>query len=157
MKIHERGNRREGEGSGHVDFLHEEEIARYWKILAWPVACALLVIFFAVEFANPFEPWREWTLKGVMFVILTLRLRMRYQDSLAPLLFASALAGVVLGIGTACIRLAEHFALYKLFTLLTVPAATLLLGLAVSWVTFFVAKKFGTLHIIKLLPERQVK
>lgn len=139
------------------DYLDEREIAQYWRLLAWPVAITLMVLFFAIETTTGFSPWREWLLKGVMFLALTIRARQEYGHHLKPVLYVSVLAGLVLGLGSTVLRLVEDFAFYKLFMLLTIPTATALLGLAVSWGTIRLSQKFGTLSLVRLLPQRQAK
>ncbi|MFH1170999.1 MAG: hypothetical protein V1778_00465 [bacterium] len=140
-----------------ADFLDEQTIGRYWRLGAWPVVIALLVLFFCLTTAEEFSLWREWIVKGVAFCILAYRARQAFGDQVTPVLYASVLAGLLLGLGSAILRLVQHFAFYRLFTLLTAPAETILLGLAVSWAVYALFKKFGTLPVLRLLPERQSK
>jgi len=150
MQSHERESR-------FVDALDEHVIARYWKLLAWPVVITLTVLFFAIETTTGFAWWREWILKAVMVLAVTLRVRHEYGDLLAPVLFVNALAGLLLGFGSALLRLVEQFAFYKLFTLFTVPAETVILGVALGWGIFWLSRKLATLKVVKLSPQRQSK
>lgn len=139
------------------DYLTEAAFANYWRLLAWPVLITLTVLFFAIQSDPTFALWRDWLVRGVMFVALAIRARLHDGRRLPPVLYANALAGLVLGIGCALFRIIDDFALYKLFTLITVPAATILVGTAVAWLTFAATEKFGTLKLVRLLPQRQPK
>lgn len=140
-----------------IDYLDERVIGSYWRMLAWPVIITAMILFFAFETTPGFAPWREWLLKGVMFIALALRARHEYGHHLAPVLYVSVLAGLLLGFGAALLRLTNDFAFYRLFTLLTMPVATVVLGLVISWATFGITRKFGTLSLVGLSPQSQAK
>ncbi|KKW31634.1 MAG: hypothetical protein UY76_C0054G0004 [Candidatus Uhrbacteria bacterium GW2011_GWA2_52_8d] len=140
-----------------IDYLDERIIGSYWHIVAWPVIITAMILFFAFETTPNFAPWREWLLKGVMFVALTIRARHEFGNHRAPILYVAVLAGLLLGFGSSILRLTHDFALYRLFTLLTVPTGTVALGLLLSWATFGITRKFGTLSVMGLSPQRQTK
>lgn len=136
--------------------ISEQEIAQYWRLIAWPAIVTLMVFFFALRLNPHFEFWRVTLLLVVFFAALTLLVRRVYHTR-TPLLLVSGLAALVVGAGIAVLRLVHDFAFYRLLTLLTLPAATVIIGLLVSSVTSWIASRFGTLSLVRLLPHRQPK
>ncbi len=116
-----------------TDLFTEEDIARYWRVIGWPVLATLALFLILARQDIDLRRWQEVAVCVALFVVVSLLARTRTRGRTADIVAVSALAGFLSGLGLAALRLTATKAFYLVFSLLTEPATTVVLGIVVGW------------------------
>lgn len=133
---HQRG----GDGSSRVPHgFSEADFSLYWKILSAPVAiAAALAVFFL--WLQPLLPtWRIALLEGALFFALA-ALSARRELEPGRSAVVAGIAGFLLGIVVALVKVLKLGEAYLYFNLVSEPALTAMFGAMSGWA-------FGTLMV----------
>ncbi len=119
------------------DSFSEEAIAEYWRVLALPALAAVALLVRLHLVVPVLQQWQELVLEAALFVVLSVLSFRRFGRVMPQALIVNAMAGFLVGLAVAILRIAQHFSFYLVFNLLAEPAVVVGLGLLTGWVVAF--------------------